>query len=715
MKEKDLIAEAKDFFEEAESHESRWRVEWRDDLDFRALKQWPDEVLRARQMSTSGEPPRPCLVFDQVDQYVRQVINDARLNPPALKATPMDDKSDVDVAEALQGLFRYIEAVSRAPIAYNTALEWSSVIGRGFIRLYTEQVDQYRNLWEPRIGRIANAMQVWYDPHSIDLDGADATDAILVVEMSPVAFRRKYKSASATDSWVGESNRWDNWINQEVVRVAEWHSCREEQVEMVVTADGMMTPEVARKRQLQDFRTEKVKQKVARVRKLTGADVLEDTVFLGGGIGLVPVYGNERYTQHGRELFGLVRPAKDPQRMLNYLASNFAEAANGQTRAPWVLPFEAVSGFEQQWERANQAALPYLTYNHKDSAEQPLPAPSRQNVDLNLMGYANAIMLQQTMLQSSIGMYQAAIGAQGQEKSGVAIRERSNQSDVSTYHYISNLGASIQQVGRMIMKMIPELYDTARVQKILGQDGESDQVMIDPASPQPIMKGEHRGEKIDVLNPLIGEYDIQITIGPSFSSRREEAAAAIGDQMGKNPMLQQLAGDIYYGNLDWPGAKEIAKRLKLVLPPEIKAAEENDEVPPEILNVVQQIQQAVQAREQQFAQGMQELQKKADEADKASQAMKLQQAQLGVESIRLQSQKQALEHQVQMDQQSMEHEQAQQSIVQEHEVKGEQQESALLPLLQTLTVAVAQMARPKTVQIVRDENGRAAGAVVQQG
>lgn len=633
MKDDDLISEAKDFYEEAESYESRWRDEWFDDLDFRALKQWPSAVLQSRQVSNIGEPPRPCLVFDQVDQYVRQVINDARMNPPALQALPVDDKADVQVAEALQGLFRYIESVSRATAAYNTALDWSATIGRGFIRLYSDQVDEYRNLWEPRIGRISNAMHVWYDPHSVELDGSDATDAMLVVDMSRSAFKRKYGSAGATIEWMGNST---DWINRDTIRVAEWHSCREESRLMVITADGMMTPEQAEKRQLINFREEKQKVKTARIRKMTGAEVLEDTEFLGGGVGLVPVYGNERYTREGRQIFGLVRAAKDPQRMLNYLASNFAEAANGQTRAPWIVAHEAVAGFEQQWDRANQTAVPYLLYNHKDSTEQPLPPPARQNVDLNLDGYANALVLQQGMLQASIGMYQASIGAQGQEKSGVAIRERSNQSDVSTFHYISNLGASIQHIGRMIMKMIPEQYDTARVQKILGQDGESGQVMIDPSAQKPFSKGQTaQGEAIDVLNPLIGEYDIQISIGPSFSSKRQEAAAAIGEQIGRNPALTQLVGDIYYANQDWPGAKEMSKRLKLMLPDQIKAAEdEGSDVPAEVLSIVQKIEQSIQMREQQWQQSMQVMQKLKADLDKSSTDAKLEKASIEIERVR---------------------------------------------------------------------------------
>ncbi len=713
MNDEDLISEAKEFFEESSSYEEEnWRPYWLDDLRFRALDQWTQEAINARNMPGPGEPRRPCLVLDQTDQYVRQVINDARLSPPALRAVPVDDKADVEVAEKLQSFFRYIESVSRAQSAYITALDWAATCGRGFFRLSAEQTDEYRNLWEPRISRVANAMHVYFDPHSIEIDGSDATDAMMVVEMSRKAFARKYGKDTKTSEWIGGH---DDWINKDSVRIAEWHSVREESTLMVVTADGMMTPEVAAKRELINFREEKVKHKVARVRKITGAEVLEDTVFLGGGIGLIPVYGTERYTGDKRELFGIIRAAKDPQRMLNYLASNFAEAVNGATRAPWVIPDEAVSGFEPFWNRANQAALPYLPYNPFNADGQALPAPSRQAVDINLMGYQNAMMGMQGMLQSSIGMYQASIGAPGQEKSGIAIRERSQQSDVSTYHYIANMGSSIEYCGRMIMKMIPEMYDVARVQKILGEDGQTEQVMIDPSSQQPMAKGEVEGKPIDILNPLIGEYDIQIRIGPSFTSRREAAAQAIGDAMNRNPALMQMAGDIFFRNQDWPGADDLADRMKLMLPPEVKAANEDDEIPPEVTAVVGQVMQAVQMRDQQMQQGMQALQKLVDDMKQAKQEMQLQKAQLQVEGTKLDAAQQRFDMQVSAAQQQLTHQAEKQSMIDESQASEGDRQSNLQPLLETLTMAVAQMAQPKAVEIVRDENGRAAGAVVRQG
>ena len=558
----DLIREAKDFFEEAQSFESEWRTLWADDLRFGAGDQWDDIAKRARDGS-DGEAPRPTMVFDQTDQYIRQIVNDMRMNPVAMKALGVDDVSDPEVAEKLQELFRHIEAVSRAPMAYFTAGEWAARIGRGFFRVYGAPVgDPKRNLYEPRIGTIENALNVYFDPLSVKLDGSDASDAILVVEMSKKSFKRKYGIDAG--SWEDDDK---GWSTNDSVRIAEWHSVREGKAKKVKDEQGEYSPDeygkmvAAGERKGDNYREEESTEKRARIRKVTCHEILEDDDFAGGAVGLIPVYGNIRYTDKGRDVRGAIRNAKDSQRLLNYLGSNFAEAASGQTKTPWIAPAEATAGYEHMWDNANRVPFSTLYYNqfHKG---QPVNAPTRNNVDLNLAGYANSMQFMSGMIQASLGQYQASIGGPSRETSRVAIDKREQQSDTATYHYNGNLAVSIEYAGRIVMRCISAYYDVARVQKILGEDNESGMVMIDPNAPAPYQRGEdpRTGKAMEVLNPRLGEYDVITSIGPSFTTKREQAAAQLGEIMARNPQEMAIGGDIYYNTLDVPGAKQLAKR-----------------------------------------------------------------------------------------------------------------------------------------------------------
>lgn len=636
-----LLVEAREVFEEIENHERDYRERWADDLRFVAGEQWPEDMRRFRESTSDGGAPRPCLVVDQTNQYRRQVINDARLNPPSLMARPRDERGSVEVADDLQRFFRYIEEASRAQEAYLNALQWSVDIGRGFFRVYAEQVDADRNFWEPRIGRIDNALAVYFDAYSTEVDGSDAFDAFVVLDLAPRRFKRQWPNAKATD-FIG-LDAYSNWLTKDVIRVAEWDRKVVKSERRVVTADGEYTPDEAKALELADFREEDREQVEVWRRKITATDILEETPLPFESVGIIPVYGNIYYVDGRREIKGLISGAKDPQRLLNYAVSSMAERISLEAKAPWVAPFEAIAGHEAEWESANVKPKAYLPYNHKDDNEQPIPPPSRQPIDTNFSGWVQLVQQAINSIQASLGMYQAAVGAASNETSGRAIRERSQQSDVATYHYVANLSASIRHGGRLVLDMIPALYDVPRTIRLLAENGDADTAEIDPNSPEPLVNRERvNGRATRVLNPTIGKYDVVVSVGPSFTSRREEAATRIGEMLAQNPNLAALVGDIYFAYQDWPGADEVAERLKKALPPEL-AGDEDDEVPPEVAQRIQQIVKIMEARDQAAAETMQTVIKAADKLAKEKMGFQVEAANLRS----TQADMRALEHDLQ--------------------------------------------------------------------
>src|SRR5690606_1837771 len=242
-------------------------------------------------------------------------------------------------------------------------------------------------------------------------------------------------------------------------------------------------------------------------------------------------------------------------------------------------------------------------------------------------------------IQASLGMYQAAVGAASNETSGRAIRERASQSDVATYHYVSNLAASIRHGGRLVLDMIPALYDVPRTIRLLAENGDADTAEIDPNLPEPVQKRERlNGRAVKVLNPTIGKYDVVVSVGPSFTSRREEAATRIGEMLAQNPNLAALVGDIYFAYQDWPGADEVAERLKKALPPELQD-DDSDEIPPEIGQRIQQIVRIMEARDRAAAETMQTVIKAADKLAKEKMGFQVEAANLKAVQADLERQK----------------------------------------------------------------------------
>jgi hypothetical protein len=212
-------------------------------------------------------------------------------------------------------------------------------------------------------------------------------------------------------------------------------------------------------------------------------------------------------------------------------------------------------------------------------------------------------------------MYNASLGASSGEKSGKAILARQAEGDTSTFDFIDNLARSIQQVGRIIVNMIPKIYDTTRIMRVIGEDGSEDSVHINPNQTESLvkLKNEETGEIRRIFNPGFAKYDVTITVGPSYNTQRQEASEFMTQVIQTNPALMQVAGDLWMKALDMPMAEEISKRLKKSMPPELVG--DDDEVqgqmPPQVMAQIEQMAQQMNMLAQQNA----ELAQKANEAD----------------------------------------------------------------------------------------------------
>jgi hypothetical protein len=199
-------------------------------------------------------------------------------------------------------------------------------------------------------------------------------------------------------------------------------------------------------------------------------------------------------------------------------------------------------------------------------------------------------------MKSIIGIYDASLGARSNETSGRAIMARQREGDVATFHFIDNLSRAIRHTGRILIDLIPKVYSDERIIRVLGEDGTPKSVKVNSGQPSPVMGKDGKPEVDDEGNAIMalhdltaGKYDLTVTSGPSFTTRREEAAMQMTEFVRAFPAAAPVIGDILATNLDWPGADEIAERLKSINP-----ALQNKGLPPEVQQMIQQGQQAIQ-------------------------------------------------------------------------------------------------------------------------
>jgi hypothetical protein len=603
----DILATARSRLDMAMSALSESRDDENNDLKFYAGSpdnqwQWPADVLATRG-AVQGQTinARPCLTINKLPQHVHQVTNDMRQNRPGAKVIPVDDNADVEVADIFNGMIRHIEYISDADVAYDTACENQVAYGEGYIRLLTEYCEDNTFDQDIKIGRIRNSFSVYMDPTIQDPTGADAKYCFITEDITKEEFERMYPDASPITTLqslgVGDQSI-SNWLNEDTIRIADYYYIDYDRATLNLYPGNQTafagTPE---DKDLKAFYGKPLKSRESdrpkvRYCKINGYEILEQGDWAGKYIPVIRIVGNE-YEVDGRlYVSGLVRNAKDAQRMYNYWVSQEAEMLALAPKAPFIGYGGQFEGYENQWKTANTTNWPYLEVNPDvtDGQGAVLPLPQRAQPPMASSGLLQAKAGASEDIKSTTGQYNASLGMGSNERSGKAILARQREGDVGTYHYGDNLARGVKHIARQLIDLIPKIYDTQRIARIIGEDGDTKMVKINPDQPQPVNKiVNQEGVVIEkIYNPSIGKYDVVATTGPGYATKRQAALEAMAQLLQGNPSLWAVAGDLFVKNMDWPGAQEMAKRFAKTIDP--KLLSDGDEDP-----ALQAAQQQIQA------------------------------------------------------------------------------------------------------------------------
>lgn len=559
-----------------------------EDLRFVVGDQW-DDITRGRREAAR----KPCLTINRLPAFVAQILGSRRLNETDIKVAA-DSTGAAPVAQVREGLIRNIQKVSKAEIAYDNALAGAVMCGVGNFGVDLEYCeDDATGDQDIRFSKIGDHLSVVWDRGMTDPTGEDATRCFVVETISQQEFYQNWPWATPADVAVDVSLRGDirmtGWITVSDVRIVEYWRIRKRKRTIALLMDGSTVDITDNTDPLMPMRIQtrkdgspivrEVQKKFAQRYLCSGINILEGPYELP--ISRVPVYrvpGWEVQVGEWKHRFGLTRFLKDPQRLHNYWRSVVAERLMQTPRAVWVAPSTAISGRELEWRNSHLSDDPLLIFN----AEAAMP-PQRVNpaqLEDALMGQAEVTAQD---IKDVSNIHEANLGMPSNEVSQVAIMARQRVSDTGTVIYHANLALAIEAAGRTVNELIPLVYDTPRVVKVMGSDGAAYMQAInnfdDPAS-------------IDIT---AGKYDVTCGVGPSYATKRIEQASSILGMAQSMPQILSVAADLIVQAQDWPMADKIAARLRNAMPPQILSPQEL--TPPQAQAMQQHAAVAAQAQQ----------------------------------------------------------------------------------------------------------------------
>jgi hypothetical protein len=571
-----VIEEAKSRLHLCVDSEGDNRSAAQDDLRFAAGDQWPAAIKMQRMLDR-----RPCLTINKTDTFVRNVVNNMRQQRPRIRVHPVSDGADQAISDVIQGLVRHIEVSSNADAAYDTGADYQVRMGWGYWRILSKYVDEKSWDQDLCIERVRNPFSVYFDPSSVSPDGSDGKWVLVTGRIKKEAFEAKYPGKKVS-GWTA-TGPGDDVPAKDEIMLAEYLRLEEVPEELCRLNDGssqwkgdLPDAEELKARGLividrrQSMRT-KLKWSL-----LSGADELEKRDLPGKYLTVIPIYGAEMIDAGKVIRYGMVRQLKDPQQMYNFWRTMETEFVALAPKAPWLMAEGQDEGHEDEWNTANvrnYSSLKYKPVTGPDN-ETMLPPPQRQQPQAVPAAQVNAAMMASEDLKAVAGMFDPALGAAGQETSGVMVGKRQQQSDLSNYHFYDNETRSIRQTGIVLLDLIPHYYDMQRVIRIIGEDGTPDSVTINE---QAVGK---------VLNDVtVGRYDVVMDTGPGYDTKREQSFDTMMALVKAFPELAKIAGDLIVRQIDAPGANEMADRIAMTIP----AAQIDKELPKDLDPKVKQM------------------------------------------------------------------------------------------------------------------------------
>ena len=536
------------------------RLEAIDDKKFTAGEQWDAKVLQHRQ-------GLPNLVINTIPQFTAQLVGDWRQSRNAVKVLPSED-GDIEVASVRGDLIRSIEYKSRADRVYDNAFESAVQCGDGAFRVAVDYSNDDVFDQEICIKPIDDALSVVWDRMSIDPTGRDARHVFVDDSVPTREFNRKWPDAKPDELSQNTRNSCivDGWLEESMVRVTEYWRMIERDRLLGLFEDGSVhVIEADKMDELFEKHGQPIKTRIspclyAQMHLVTGWTILDGPYeYKLNRIPVVRMTGRVVNINGKRTRYGLVRFMKDPARLRNFWRSVAAEQLGYAPKAQWIAPESAVEGREEIFRKAHLSRDPLMVYN--DGAEAP---PQRVEPPAPQMALLNEAQVNTQDMKDVTGIHDASLGIRSNETSGRAIMARQKEGDVAAITFYDNGNAAILETGDIINQLIPVIYDSTRIVRIIGEDEAPKLVKIndkgDPSSP----------------DLSVGKYDVALTSGTSYTTRRAEAAQAMMEAVQVWPNLIGIAGDIIAKAQDWPGAEKLAERLKKTIPQELLDEDERD-------------------------------------------------------------------------------------------------------------------------------------------
>lgn len=571
------LSTLKKMFDKAYTSGQTTREKSADELVFYWVTQWDENLLSTVPLQYRGQ-------FDILRKAGRKILSDLRANPVQPDFKPKDE-SRKDDAEILDGIYRAEDRSLSSQEAYDYASQDAVVCGFGAWELFTEYVsnrsgDERQVIKREFIPEANNT--VFWDPNAKKLDKSDALSVHILKAYSPYGYKKLVEELTGEED---HDIKPANFAQPETSYVFPWVGSGGEKIYVCTTYKRKRVDDVVltmtdpfgetmrlRKSDLEDVMDELIdggfeiidEKKIKRweVRKYiaSGEMILngeDGEVIAGEHIPVVPVYG-ERAIVEGEETYeGIVRLAKDPQKLRNFQLSYLQDIVSRSPRPKPIFNPEQVQGFEFMYEDSGaDNNYPYYLQNRIAPDGTPLPiGPVAQMPEQQVPNALIASIELSRQAVEDVANPGVPQNIADPDLSGKAVLALQSSIDQQSYVYQHNFKFAKRRDAEIYASMSVDILDTPRKVTIETPDGNRKEIDL----MQTVIDRE-TGEPV-VLNDLTNmEFDVYAEIGQSYQSQKEqtrERLLALHEALDPNDPMRKVIMLTLLENMDGLNLKHV--------------------------------------------------------------------------------------------------------------------------------------------------------------
>ncbi len=625
----DFLAQAMQRFNQADQSEFYNRTQGMlDVLMVEGDGQWDDDIRGRRTRKK-----RPVVTVNRIQPFIQHVTNEQRMSRPAIQIDPVGGGADPESAKIRQGLIRHIEVVSNAETVYDTAFEHMIEKGWSYFRIVTEYESPTSFNQVIKIEGFSNDFCIYDDPNAEDPTRKDRKWCFIVYDMPRGEYLTQYKGSKACGltnfSSIGDEAA--GWMTSDSIRVGEYYYMEDEYGTLVRTVggdgvwqdeieeraglwykkselakmdEGQMDPEQVQpipveadeSGKLITRRSSRPKPKWCKINAVEildgdmGDDYAKNTKgrdIPGKYIPMVMVSGRERVIKGQRRLAGMVRIARDVQRIYNYMASGFVEKVALAPKSPFIAAIGQIEEFKKIWDTLNEENWPYLPYKPRDIAGQAVPPPQRQDTAADVSAYIEGLREFDNIMKQLFNIYDPSLGTAKSDQSGRAIAGLQARSDSANMNWMDNMRRAQVFAGEIMLEMFPVVYDAPRTLTIIRPDSKREEVLANQ---------EFTGTDGKVKNHdmAVGRYSCTVSVG-SYASKRQQAVQSLTDIAKAVPQLALPLMTLILNQSDFPQSEEAMEIVQKMLPPQLQKVGSPEQLQSQLQQMGQQSQMLTMA------------------------------------------------------------------------------------------------------------------------